>query len=180
LFVVNIKKRKFWGYMIILVTISMLLLTPTAFRGIISFVFTAANVFRTFGSFAVGTFVYFFAKKIPIKYQYFGVLLILCIGFYPLHTSLFYPYLFNTAIMYGILCLAYAPALTKIKLKNDYSYGIYLYGYLVQQTIAYFFTLTAYQSMLLAFPITIACGMLSWHLIEKRCLDFGKSLSKKI
>lgn len=62
--------------------------------------------------------------------------------------------------------------------KNDFSYGVYLYGFLVQQTTAYFglhylgITLWQIITMVLAFGL----AWLSWTFIEKpslRLKDFG-------
>jgi peptidoglycan/LPS O-acetylase OafA/YrhL len=56
--------------------------------------------------------------------------------------------------------------------KNDYSYGIYIYGFLVQQVLAFVglhrvgyvvYTLTA-------LVVTAGLAWLSWHLVEKRAM----------
>lgn len=57
--------------------------------------------------------------------------------------------------------------------KNDYSYGVYIYGFLVQQVTAY---LGWYQwgyvpYVLIAMVISFGCAWLSWHLIEKRAMS---------
>jgi peptidoglycan/LPS O-acetylase OafA/YrhL len=52
---------------------------------------------------------------------------------------------------------------------GDFSYGIYLYGFPVQQIIVATFgaAMAPWQLFLFATPITIAMGALSWHLVEK-------------
>ena len=56
--------------------------------------------------------------------------------------------------------------------KGDYSYGIYLYGFPIQQTLSHYFPgfqpwwLTAVAAVLL----TICFSVVSWHLIEKPAL----------
>jgi len=57
--------------------------------------------------------------------------------------------------------------------KNDYSYGIYIYGFLVQQCLAAFglFRWGYWPYMLMALPITFVLAWLSWHVIEKRALS---------
>jgi hypothetical protein len=62
--------------------------------------------------------------------------------------------------------------------KNDYSYGIYIYGFLVQQMLAFFgvyeWGYLVYVALTLA--ITSCLAWLSWHLIEKRAMalkDWG-------
>jgi peptidoglycan/LPS O-acetylase OafA/YrhL len=55
---------------------------------------------------------------------------------------------------------------------GDYSYGVYLYGYPVQQLLSHFrvnqLGLTAY--LVAGFAGALACGALSWHLVEKPAL----------
>jgi peptidoglycan/LPS O-acetylase OafA/YrhL len=56
--------------------------------------------------------------------------------------------------------------------RGDYSYGIYLYGYPIQQTLAYLFP--QLREWWLIFPtaavLTLLFAMLSWHGIEKPAL----------
>lgn len=61
---------------------------------------------------------------------------------------------------------------------NDYSYGVYIYGFLVQQTLAYFglYKLGFFPYLLGATIVTAACAWLSWHVVEKRAMmlkDWG-------
>ena len=57
----------------------------------------------------------------------------------------------------------------KIGQKNDYSYGVYVYGFLVQQTTAHFgvHNLGAYTWMLISLGGTLLLAILSWHILEK-------------
>ena len=79
------------------------------------------------------------------------------------------------AIAYFIIWLAAAlPArLHWIGARNDYSYGIYVYGFLVQQFTAslgwYRWGYLPWTLVVLA--ITAGCAWLSWHGIEKRALS---------
>jgi peptidoglycan/LPS O-acetylase OafA/YrhL len=57
---------------------------------------------------------------------------------------------------------------------GDFSYGIYLWGFLVQQSLMHLFHLSLLQLMAISIPVTYLCGALSWHLIEKRALRFKK------
>lgn len=56
--------------------------------------------------------------------------------------------------------------------KNDYSYGIYIYGFLVQQVLASLgvHRLGYLPYVLIALVITFGCAWLSWHGIEKRAM----------
>lgn len=53
---------------------------------------------------------------------------------------------------------------------GDISYGVYIYGYPVQQTLMHYFKFNALQLMICSLFITFILGFLSWHLVEKRAL----------
>ncbi len=57
--------------------------------------------------------------------------------------------------------------------KNDYSYGVYVYGFLVQQVLAYVGVQKwgYFLYSLTALVITFVCAWLSWHVIEKRAMS---------
>jgi peptidoglycan/LPS O-acetylase OafA/YrhL len=56
--------------------------------------------------------------------------------------------------------------------KNDYSYGMYLYGFLIEQVIAYFgwYRWGYFPFVLIAILLTAGCAWLSWHAVEKHAL----------
>ena len=55
---------------------------------------------------------------------------------------------------------------------GDASYGIYIYGFPIQQTLMYFFEMKTYTLMYTSIVLSIGFGYLSWHLIEKRALKY--------
>lgn len=57
--------------------------------------------------------------------------------------------------------------------KNDYSYGVYIYGFLVQQVVAYvgLNRLGYVPYVLICLALAFVCAWLSWHLVEKRALQ---------
>ena len=57
---------------------------------------------------------------------------------------------------------------------GDFSYGIYLYGFIVQQTLEHFFKFNCWKLMITSIPISFIFGALSWFLIEKRALQAKK------
>jgi peptidoglycan/LPS O-acetylase OafA/YrhL len=64
---------------------------------------------------------------------------------------------------------------------NDYSYGLYLYGFLIQQAlIATIGRVTATANAIMALPIAFGLAMLSWHLIEKRALQLKPRRRKRL
>jgi peptidoglycan/LPS O-acetylase OafA/YrhL len=69
------------------------------------------------------------------------------------------------------LCLAFGASnwlLLSIFSKNDYSYGIYIYAFPIQQLVSYYFDGISFISyLLLTICIIIIFAVLSWHLVEK-------------
>jgi peptidoglycan/LPS O-acetylase OafA/YrhL len=79
------------------------------------------------------------------------------------------------ASVYFILYLgARLPArLQRVGSKNDYSYGVYIYGFLVEQIFA---ALGLYRSgyviyTLVSLIVSLGMGWISWHLVEKRAMS---------
>ena len=72
---------------------------------------------------------------------------------------------------YVILWLAFIPTthVRHFARHGDCSYGIYLYAFPIGQMIA---SVTGQTSpwllFLLAWPLSVLAGLLSWHLVEKR------------
>ncbi len=59
---------------------------------------------------------------------------------------------------------------------GDISYGIYIYGFLVQQTLMNYFSFSILQLTILSLIITYILSYGSWHLIEKRFLQLKQRL----
>jgi peptidoglycan/LPS O-acetylase OafA/YrhL len=57
----------------------------------------------------------------------------------------------------------------RVGAKNDYSYGVYIYGFLVEQILAYagLYKLGYAPYLILSLVISLGLGWLSWHGIEK-------------
>lgn len=78
--------------------------------------------------------------------------------------------------------LAEKPFFKKCFAKNDISYGMFLYGFVLQQMVVtllmkYQLTLNVY--FVICSIITIVFGVLSWFCIEKPCQVLGKKLLGK-
>jgi peptidoglycan/LPS O-acetylase OafA/YrhL len=57
--------------------------------------------------------------------------------------------------------------------RHDYSYGIYLYGFMVQQCVANIAPqLSHVTAVLIAAPFILLCAALSWHCVEQPVLKW--------
>jgi len=59
---------------------------------------------------------------------------------------------------------------------GDYSYGMYIYAYPVQQTLIHFLQgkIHLWQYIILSFAVTFIFAFLSWHLIEKHAIKLKR------
>ncbi|MDZ7927235.1 MAG: acyltransferase [Agrobacterium sp.] len=124
--------------------------------------------------FMAGVFAYSIRDILPIKTLY-ALLLIVAATF--LQGTLVQEYALYFALFYCVLVISASQPVRRIKLPGDYSYGVYIYGWPIQQTIAHFFpTLTSYPSNLITIPAALLAGYLSWTLVEKPALSFARSV----
>lgn len=81
--------------------------------------------------------------------------------------------------MYGVLYFSSTPLFLSLKVKNDISYGIYLWGFPVQQIVASAIgNYSIIYNQVASIFISIIAGTLSWILIEKRFIEYGKKFTK--
>lgn len=67
----------------------------------------------------------------------------------------------------------------RIRIAADLSYGVYLYGFLVEQTISYLFpTTTPFVGFIASTGLSLILGYISWFAIEKRAINFSKKYGK--
>lgn len=82
-------------------------------------------------------------------------------------------FVYILVIAYVLFYLAYVPSgpIRQYNKLGDYSYGIYIYAFPVQQSIAALIPgVTVPQMIALSAVITLTLAVLSWHLLEKRAL----------
>jgi peptidoglycan/LPS O-acetylase OafA/YrhL len=83
--------------------------------------------------------------------------------------------LFYIAFVYGLLWFGTTPALRRFVPRNDYSYGIYLYGFMMQQCVASAAPqLDHLAATAVAAPLTLLCAALSWHFVERPALTWTR------
>ncbi|PCE27420.1 acyltransferase [Paraburkholderia acidicola] len=79
--------------------------------------------------------------------------------------------LFYLAFVYAVLWVGTTPLLRRWVPRHDYSYGIYLYGFAIQQCVAAVAPqLDHLAALAVAAPLIMVCAMLSWHGVERPAL----------
>lgn len=135
------------------------------------------NFFVLTTYFSAGALFYQFRDKIPLKASISFVLLIIyCLSFYFEKSSIFAYF----CLPYIVFWFVFSP---KIKLHGvgklgDFSYGMYIYSFPVQQTIIYYFgnRMPVTKMIFLSFLLTIPLAVFSWFVVEKRALKLKNSL----
>lgn len=115
--------------------------------------------------FLVGSCFYAFRRYIPLSLW----LLIPMWLVHPLMTQVVvYKVYLVVAIAYTILYLAYVPAgpVRKFNQLGDYSYGLYIFAFPIQQTLAHFYTLNVLEMTVWSTLLTLVMAVISWHCIE--------------
>ncbi len=123
-----------------------------------------------------------------LKFNNVTFFICLIISFFALKGKLpFYFLLFSWS--YCLLYIAFIPNIFRgfFNRIGDYSYGVYVYSFLIQQFIVHWFMLwfsTVHLEPLLLFIISICISFVlsvfSWHFIESKCLRLKNKLDKFI
>jgi peptidoglycan/LPS O-acetylase OafA/YrhL len=132
-----------------------------------------------FGSFAIGAALYSLRRWVAARWDLAGLAVLAWLvtviigGSAPLTGAMI-------VVPYLVLCLAYRTNDT-VRLPGrfgDYSYGVYIYAFPIQQTISYLILpASGWLMFLLAMPITFVAGVLSWHFVEHPALDLKRRLT---
>jgi len=131
------------------------------------------DTYRLLAMFFLGVIFFQSSSKVPVTHIAMCVLTILVvISFVYRPVQIVFFYLF---LAYAMFYFSYAikGPLLRFNSLGDYSYGIYIIGYPVQQTVEQLFPdLPLFHYFIVTFIITLALSVLSWHFIEKRVLSF--------
>lgn len=120
--------------------------------------------------FAFGAFCWMHRDRVTVNGY---LLLMLLFASAALYRQPGYFLMFGAATGYGCLWFIYAPGLQWFNRFGDYSYGLYLYGFVTQQLVANWFPeFGPYRLFAVSFPIALCLAIASWHLIEKSALRF--------
>ncbi len=146
-------------------------------RAVEKFLYPNGGVFAI--TFMVGILLYLYRDK--IKYDIKIALVMLAIFLLSLNNKLTLILASSIILPYLILYVAFAkiPYVNKVGKYGDYSYGIYIYAFPVQQSVEHFIPGISVAGMfILSTLITVPLAILSFKLIESKALRL-KSINVK-
>jgi peptidoglycan/LPS O-acetylase OafA/YrhL len=120
--------------------------------------------------FGIGALAYVGRERVPLSLAAFGIALaVFIVNPWGIARGLW----FLLTLAYGTLVLAYHPGIqwNAYNRVGDYSYGLYVYAFPVQQTIVARVTgLTPIELFVVSFTVTLGLAALSWHALERPAL----------
>jgi peptidoglycan/LPS O-acetylase OafA/YrhL len=120
------------------------------------------------GMFGIGVFFYINKEYIPIGWASVGFLALLSLL---LRHTVIFPFIFGLSLAQFSFTFAYCLPWHGFNRFGDYSYGIYLWGFPMQQVIAHHIPLLPpMANSVLAFLPALGLSVLSWHFVEKPML----------
>jgi len=96
------------------------------------------------------------------------------------HGSVLYPFAMALALTSFLFAFAYNTRWYGYNRSGDYSYGLYLWGFPVQQVVAHQLPdASSLMNSIIAWPLALLIAVFSWHAVEKPALSL-KSLPRKL
>jgi peptidoglycan/LPS O-acetylase OafA/YrhL len=140
---------------------------------------STGDLFRFFG---MGMLLYLIRDRVPMsgKLAALATALLILAGWQ--NHPLILPDMAALVGPYLILWLAYQPYLRFARFGRfgDFSYGIYIYAFPIQQLMVHFLLpgVRAWQVFVLSYPVIVALAALSWHLVERPSLRQRRRISR--
>lgn len=128
------------------------------------------EIFLFTGCYLAGSALYEYRNRIHLSIV---TSILLLIGIPIFKDSYIYPMYFSVSIAYTVLVAAYLPKgiIRRYNSMGDYSYGLYIYAFPVQQTLIHCLPNTSFTQMILySTCISIVLAFFSWHWIEQPIL----------
>ncbi|KVE34291.1 hypothetical protein WS68_09880 [Burkholderia sp. TSV86] len=123
--------------------------------------------------FVLGMLLYTFRDYIRLSWP---ITIAMIFGYLVTRTSSYSVPLFYVAFVYILLWISITRILHYLAPRNDYSYGIYLWAFPIQQIIASQNPeLDNFFSLMISIPATLLLAIASWYLIEKPAIAFFRT-----
>jgi peptidoglycan/LPS O-acetylase OafA/YrhL len=128
--------------------------------------------YRLAALFAIGALMYVNRDCVP--YSPACAVLLVLIAILSQGTQAYF-FAWSAALVYGVMVMAYGRKIPLPRWLGDYSYGIYLYSFPIQQLVAHYLPSAGPHKMfLIAAPLAWVAGAISWTLIEQPALQFKR------
>jgi peptidoglycan/LPS O-acetylase OafA/YrhL len=160
------------------IAIAVLFLVNLLVPNALPFFETTRDTAMVSAFFALGVLAYLNRIDVPLKGAALALLALSCLLSRANDPA--YQVFAGATLVYAVFFIAYLPKIRLPHFVQDYSYGIYLYGWPVKQVLAHFLPcLGPVGMMALALPISWCLGALSWFLVEKRALQWKEAGSPR-
>lgn len=164
-----------WGVMTIVV-VTMVSLVVGHFHGV-----DMPRIVRLSFMFFTGSLFYLFREYVILSKKIFVVAIVILVlaGFF--EEILFITYLI--VLPYILFYFAYVPdgIIRQYNKLGDYSYGVYIYSFPLQQIIIFLMpNISVLLMFLMSGMISITAGIISWHFIEKKALSMKTGIAAHI
>lgn len=173
---IKVLKKPFLTTIIISILLIGPLITTSIFPSLVKNQ-TWNSMLMALSCFGIGALFYLWRTYIILNF-WLGLSLII-ITYSLIHAPLFKLFFFLT-LAYWIFLFAFEQRIDTNKFTHygDFSYGLYIYGFLVQQTLVHYLHInSSLQLFSLALPITSLLAIVSWYYIEKPALHHKEKLA---
>ncbi|GLK55780.1 peptidoglycan/LPS O-acetylase OafA/YrhL [Methylopila capsulata] len=138
------------------------------------------HLVRFGSSFGIGVAMAVFADRIPVSNRVLLGVAAVCapLAFTPLAAIAG-----MVLIAYAILCIGFTPfpLARPLAALGVWSYGFYVWGYLIEQTLAYAAPqLDGWPVFLIVLPLALAAGWLSWRFVERPSLGWTGPITAQL
>ncbi len=172
--VFGVLRRRAYLLALLALGIGVLVAAPSVFSGY----FATGNpeAVRPVLFFLIGMAIFAARDEVALGSVFRPVLLFLIAAAFP-RTREFFGDLFMIAATLWIGC---SPLLARLpKLPGDYSYGVYIYGFPIQQLVVTFNpAIGPYALFAVAGSVTLLCAIASWYLVEKPAQKAAKRIAR--
>jgi peptidoglycan/LPS O-acetylase OafA/YrhL len=169
--------RKFAGFLVLYVALYLTFKALRLNSALLSDFYGTASFFMWSLPFVLGMSFYRYRRH--IQYRFIGFLPLAVLATCAWHTAFFFECVV-LAWAYLILYLGFAthPFIDRYSQVGDYSYGVYIYAFPIQEILAYLFKgIGPVCMMLLAFPLVLLASTFSWHVIERPAMAQRRALT---